>query len=116
MPDTPPHGLSPHHLAIIAEVLAPFADRITEAALFGSRATGRARPNSDIDLVLFGDIDQPTLDRIWTRFDESPLPFTVDVQADRLIAYPPLKAHIASVKRPLFVQRDLSHFPVHRDR
>jgi uncharacterized protein len=51
------------------------------AAIFGSRATGRARPFSDLDLLL---IDPPYL--TWAQradlrdaFEASTLPFSVDV-------------------------------------
>lgn len=50
-------------------------------AVFGSRATGRARPYSDLDLLL---LDPPVLS--WTQradlhdaFEASALPFRVDV-------------------------------------
>ena len=75
--------------------------------LFGSRATGTARPNSDVDLVVYGDIGQPVVDRLWTLFDESGLARTVDVVAYDLIEHPPLKAHIDAVMVPLFSRADL---------
>jgi hypothetical protein len=34
------------------------------------------------------------------------LPVTVDLQADALITYPPLKAHIDAVMRPLFERQE----------
>lgn len=107
------HGLSPDHLVAIRRVLAPFAHSIDAVGLFGSRATGRARHNSDVDLVLYGDLDTAAVDRIYTLFAESLLPFTVDVQAYRLIAYPPLKQHIDDHMQPLFTQADLLNASTH---
>lgn len=101
------HGLTDREVGILREVLAPYADLITRAGLFGSRATGRAQPNSDIDLVLYGPIDQATLDRLWTLFDESGLSRRVDLMAYDLIEHPPLKAHIDRVMVPLFEGSDL---------
>ena len=101
------HGLTERELGIRREVLAPHADRITHVGLFGSRATGTAQPGSDIDLVLYGPIDEGTVDRLWTLFDESGLARKVDVVAYALVSYPPLKAHIDDVMVPLFAQADL---------
>ena len=103
----PDNRLSERQIRILREVLAPFAASIEKIGLFGSRATGKARPNSDIDLVLYGLRDQKTLDRIHTLFTESLLPVTVDVQAYDLIQYQPLKQHIDDHMQPLFTQADL---------
>ena len=106
------HGLTDQQLLIIRDVLTPFAHQIERVGLFGSRATGLARPNSDIDLVLYGPLDEATLDRIWTLFDSSNLALQVDVNAYDLIQYPPLKSHIDQVVKLLFTRADLSgHSP-----
>ncbi len=97
------HGLSDDHAEIIRNVLQPFATQIDRVGLFGSRATGTHRPDSDIDLILYGALQEADVARIITRFSESLLPFTVDVHAYHLISYPPLKAHIDAVMRPLDV-------------
>ena len=98
----PDHGLTPQHLDIIRQVLAPFAAYIDNVGLFGSRATGKYRPNSDIDIVLYGNMDEATINRIWTSFNDSQLPFKVDVVAYHLVTYPPFIKHIDEVMQPLF--------------
>ena len=47
----------------------------------GSRVTGRAKPFSDLDLVVLGDaaLDLSVLARLRDAFDESGLPFSVDI-------------------------------------
>jgi len=105
------HGLDSNQLNIIRSILSPYAEYIDLAGLFGSRATGSYRPNSDIDMVLYGQIDEETTDRIWTIFDESLLPVKVDINTYDLIKYPPLKAHIDSVMEPLFTKEDLMEKP-----
>lgn len=102
------HGLSDEQLKIIKDILVPFAEDIDCAGLFGSRATGKYRPNSDIDLVLYGTLDEKTVDRISTLFNESTLPVKVDVQAYDLITYTPLKAHIDAVMLLLFKRDSLN--------
>ena len=49
--------------------------------MFGSRATGKARRYSDLDLAIVGSgsLNLRTLGRLLMEFEESDLPFTVDV-------------------------------------
>lgn len=94
---------------IIREILCEFAQKIDRVGLFGSYATGAARKNSDVDLVVYGMLTQSDVDRIWTLFEDSSLSVPVDVIAYNLAIYPPLKRHIDSVMRPLFEKRDLLH-------
>ncbi len=101
------HGLSDRQLAVFKQILALFADEIASVELFGSRATGDYRPNSDIDLVLRGGIKEKQIDRLWTLFHESNLPISVDVKSYELTTYPPLKAHMDKVCKTLFTQHDL---------
>lgn len=42
-------------LQALAQALQPLADRIKVAFVFGSMASGKASPNSDIDLMVIGD-------------------------------------------------------------
>ena len=101
------HGLSSRHLETIRGILAPYSSRICRVSLFGSRAMGNYSANSDIDLVLYGNLDKASVDRLWTLFDESSLPFSVDVKSYELIEYTPLKAHIDRVGKVLFTQGEL---------
>lgn len=101
------HGLNQRQLDIIRKTFAPFSASIERVGIFGSRATGTAKPNSDLDMVLYGAVSQETVNRIYTIFTESYLPFTVDLQAYDLIEYPPLKKHIDEVMQPLFTRDDL---------
>jgi len=103
----PNNGLTPLQQKIIKEILQPFVNKIDRVGLFGSRATGLYRENSDIDMVIYGDLKEDDVNRLWTLFDASPLPMKVDIQAYSLIAYPPLKKHIDEVMQPLFMKEDL---------
>ena len=100
------HGLSGQQLQTIHDILRPWAHKIAEVGLFGSRATGNYRPYSDIDLILYGEVEASDIDRLHTLFEESSLPMEVDVNAWNLITDPPLKAHVKSVMRPLFGKAD----------
>lgn len=78
--------LEPEHQALIRQ-LVNTALPGAHVAVFGSRATGRARPFSDVDLL----ITEPSIlswqqrTRLLDAFESSTLPFRVDVvEADRL--------------------------------
>ena len=49
--------------------------------VFGSRATGRSKPFSDLDLAVLGAaaVPSPILAALADDFDESSLPFRVDI-------------------------------------
>ena len=101
------HGLSDRQLAVLRQILSAYAEEIASVELFGSRATGDFRPNSDVDLVVRGTLKEKQIDRLWTMFHESNLPISVDVKSYELTTYPPLKAHMDKVCKPLFTQQDL---------
>ena len=98
------HGLSEKQLQVIRETLEKFAPAVESVSVFGSRATGSYNRYSDIDLVLYGDLEEETIDRLWTCFHESSLPYKVDVTAYSLVKHPPLKEHIDRFAKPLFLK------------
>ncbi|GLW60838.1 hypothetical protein Hthe01_11870 [Hydrogenophilus thermoluteolus] len=98
-------GLSPTTLETLRVILAT-EPRVVRAILFGSRAKGTHRPGSDIDLAL----EAPTLDlfalgRLARAFEESPLPYQVDLCWLDAVTNPDLRAHIARVGKVVY-ERD----------
>jgi predicted nucleotidyltransferase len=89
-------GLSPDQRRAIQSVLARYP-QVTAAVLYGSRAMGRQRPGSDIDLTLQGEIDLFTLNEISNALDDLLLPFTIDLSAWNDIDNQELKDHIRRV-------------------
>jgi predicted nucleotidyltransferase len=69
------------YLVLIRGILADaFNDTPSKVFLFGSRATGRARPASDVDLAVESLVDlQRQIAVAAAAFEESCLPFTVDL-------------------------------------
>jgi len=69
------------HSRLVLQILAAHLPKGTSVWLFASRATGRARRYSDIDLAI--DAGRPlTLDeiaRLTEAFSESDLPYRVDL-------------------------------------
>jgi len=101
------YGLSRLELDILIKIFFPYADKINRVALFGSRATGNFKSNSDIDLVIYGQLNKNHLDRLFTLFSESHLSLKVDLAVYHLIDYLPLKNHIDQVALILFTKKDL---------
>ena len=67
-------------LRFVQDALARYVpDR--EVRVIGSRARGPAKPFSDLDLVVMGEdpLDLLTRARLRDAFDESDLPFVVDI-------------------------------------
>ena len=70
---------------------------MTEVLLYGSRATGKATPRSDIDLATRGILDPHRLGHLALDLEDTDIVQKCDVQAYEHINYAPLKAHIDSV-------------------
>ena len=72
--------LSAAHLKMVSEILKKHVPDC-EIRVFGSRITGKAKPYSDIDLAIVGKqkIPKPILYNLKDDFEESNLPFRVDV-------------------------------------
>ena len=68
--------LEPRHLSIVKEILNNF--KIT-VYVFGSRTKNTAKPFSDLDLCLKDNYDKSTIRKLQDAFEESDLPFKVDV-------------------------------------
>jgi predicted nucleotidyltransferase len=94
--------LSEREFATVAAVLASAAARIGAVKVFGSRATGRARPGSDLDLVVFPPSPGGALNDLRFAFEESDLPIHVDVLAWDDIESQSLRDEIGRRAVPLF--------------
>ena len=77
---------------------------IEQVVLYGSRAKGKYRTGSDIDLSLMTDntFTRTDLLRIAGDFDDSDMPYFVDVSIYRKLSNPDLKAHIDRVGKILY--------------
>jgi predicted nucleotidyltransferase len=76
----PPIDIKPSDLDIVTTILRrQVPDR--EVLVFGSRVTGKAKPFSDLDLAVMGDqpLSSTVLGQLHDEFDESTLPFKVDI-------------------------------------
>ncbi|MBK8970355.1 MAG: nucleotidyltransferase domain-containing protein [Hahellaceae bacterium] len=97
-------GLNEKTITAIQNVLAHHPC-VEEGILYGSRALGRHRNGSDIDLTLKGKpplADQ--LNAIILELDELMLPYQIDLSVFDEIENPDLVDHIMRVGRPLYVK------------
>ncbi|NUN16712.1 MAG: nucleotidyltransferase domain-containing protein [Myxococcales bacterium] len=79
-PEAPPLDMLPEHWTIVRDILRRHVPHCTVWA-FGSRATGTAKPYSDLDLAVLAAEPLP-LDvsaALAEAFSESDLPWKVDV-------------------------------------
>jgi predicted nucleotidyltransferase len=106
-PQTPQHfGLPESAIQAIQQVLAAHPE-VEQAIVYGSRAMGRQRPASDIDLTLIGAaIDFGTLARIEAELDDLLLPWMIDLSRLADLSHPPLLAHVERVGQVLYRRSD----------
>ena len=72
------YGLSQQHLNEVHSILSKYPD-IQETLLFGSRVRGMNKDYSDIDLAVKGIVSDKCIIALRGDFEESNLPFFVDV-------------------------------------
>ena len=96
-PNTPPPntgGLPPEALGQIRQVLSA-TPNVLRAWLFGSRALGRHRPSSDIDIAVEGPLDDQELAELRAALEALPLIWRFDVVGLDRLRHEALGAHVA---------------------
>lgn len=87
--------IKPHHEQIIRDILSKYPYTFY---VFGSRAKGNPKEFSDLDLCLMEPVDGHILSQIDGEFEESDLPYTVDV-----INWPRCTKDFQGLIRPGFI-------------
>jgi len=100
-------GLESESLALIRHVFHGHPE-VHEVKIFGSRAMGRFNNYSDVDLALWGNLNECLIARIMGELDELPMPYTFDVKAYESIKHEPLKRHIDEFGKILYVVQSSS--------
>jgi predicted nucleotidyltransferase len=85
-------GLSDNDLRLILDVFSKSS--VEKAILFGSRAMGNYRYNSDIDIAVSGNLDIFGVQMIAEKLDELPLPYKFDILSYEEIQNANLLSHI----------------------
>jgi predicted nucleotidyltransferase len=100
------YGLSYRTLNTLHSIFQKYPG-VRQAFLYGSRAKGNYRIGSDIDISLKTDdsFTHTDLLRIGNDFDDSDMPYFVDVSIYDNLSNPDLKAHIDRVGKVLYPGR-----------
>ncbi|MDR2952540.1 MAG: nucleotidyltransferase domain-containing protein [Treponema sp.] len=97
------YGLSGRTLATLDSIFRKYPG-IREAVIYGSRAKGNYRNGSDIDMTLKTDktFTRSDLLHIAEDFEDSDMPYLVDVSIYDQLSDPALKANIDRVGKVLY--------------
>lgn len=90
-------GLTERDIDTIAGIFKQYPE-IMLVHVFGSRAKGNYRLGSDIDLAIMNDVaDEQTLRCVAADFEESSLPYKVDIISYQTLKNAELRQHIERV-------------------
>ncbi len=95
------YGLSEANGQCITDILSQCC-AVSEALIFGSRAKGNYKPGSDIDLAVKGDVSKDQLAQLLTAFEESTLPYFVDIVVYANLKNDALREHIDRVGQTVY--------------
>lgn len=97
-------GLTQRDMNTLVSILQKH-NTIKDVVIFGSRAKGNYKTGSDIDLVIMNkDVSNTELIQLKNDFEESSLPYFVDVLNYHSIQTPDLINHISRVGEQLYKQ------------
>ncbi len=99
-------GLSEKSMSIITGIYEKFP-QVERVVVYGSRAMGNFREGSDIDMTLIADggFSSSDLSKIWNEFDDSSLPYLVDVSIFSELKNPDLIDHIKRRGKTLYERK-----------
>lgn len=99
------YGLAPGELESVLALLKQFPE-IEEALLFGSRAMGRERRGSDVDIALKGVGIELVVSQVSFELNNnSLLPYYFDILNYQSIDNPELKSHIDRVGIVIYTKK-----------
>ena len=98
-----PAPLTPAEMELLRTVFRGHSE-ISAAKIFGSRANGTHTPQSDVDLALWGELNDLQAEQIASELDDLPLPYRYDVQRFEGIHLDPLRGHIERVGIPIYAR------------
>ena len=88
------YGLKEETIDRMQTVFSYFPE-VEKAILYGSRAKGNFKPNSDIDITLTGDLlNLDLLNQIEWKLDDLLLPYTIDLSISHSLKNVVLLEHI----------------------
>lgn len=101
------YGLTERDMNTIRSIFRSFPE-VKTVHLFGSRAKGNYRLGSDVDLAVMNQgVSSRTLARLNGRFEESSLPYNIDLVDFNSLTKKEFIEHIQRVGIPFFRQGEL---------
>ncbi len=96
------HGLPERSVAELHRIFANYP-QVQKAVIYGSRATGKYRNGSDIDLTLYGNtLTQVILCKIIGDIDDSSIPYKLDLSIFENLEHTKLRDHIERVGKVFY--------------
>jgi predicted nucleotidyltransferase len=90
-------GLSERDMKVFQDIFRQYPE-ITKVQIFGSRAKGNFKTGSDVDLAVMNEgVDTRTLLNVRGAFEESSLPYKVDLVYPITLKHTELKDHITRI-------------------
>lgn len=89
-------GLSTHEIDMMAGVFRRHPE-VVAVKLFGSRAKGTHVPGSDVDVAVWGEMDDIQAQAVAAELDALPLPYRFEVKRFAGIRLQALREHIERV-------------------
>ena len=95
-------GLTDRDIKTLQDIFKKYPD-VKNVFIFGSRAKGTYKQGSDIDLTIMNEgVKDTVISKIKSDFEDSSLPYTVDLVSYHTIKHPELKNHIDRVGVPFY--------------
>ena len=96
------YGLKQQELESIKQILSSYSE-VEKAIIYGSRAKGTHKPNSDIDISLMGsELTLGILNQISWKLDDLLLPYTFDLSNFHQINNVALVEHIERIGKVIY--------------
>lgn len=96
------YGLKKQDIERIKQIFSAFPE-VEKAIIYGSRAKGTYRPNSDIDISLMGaELTIGVLNQISWQLDDLLLPYTFDLSNFHQINNAALVEHIERIGKVIY--------------
>lgn len=96
------YGLDTKYMEMIRSIFSRYPE-VEKVILFGSRAKGNYKRGADIDMAVAGEgVVKNTLSSLQGEFEDSLLPFFVDIISYGGIANSELKEHIDRVGKVIY--------------
>lgn len=94
-------GLYPNSYKEMQAIFQKY-EAIEKVVIYGSRAKGNYKEGSDIDITLFGELNYDLIIKLKHEFEDSNIPYLVDISIYEDLQSETLKEHIDRVGKVFY--------------